>query len=303
MPKRERHWIAGIAFTVVLIALIALATARDFSVFGPAVVAMVSAGAGAMFVMFPGSRFFSIALANFLGVYTCLYAFFLETNFEPSGPWALVGGYALPILGFLAGAWVRRDGIRSIVTSERMREERHLPRTFVWLVPVFAIGAATFSFPGIGLDTSTIELLLLACQGVIAAIVFAVSRDIAVFLLDTGLLFEEFFERIARLVLPAFAFFTFYSLIVIVFGALYRVIDRFSEMHHFSVMGQPQEIDFAQSLYFSLITLSTVGYGDIVPASPAIEVIVSIEIVFGVLLLLFGFSDILRYMREREGRG
>ena len=60
-----------------------------------------------------------------------------------------------------------------------------------------------------------------------------------------------------------------------------------------------RDITFPESVYFSIITLSTVGYGDVVPYSDLVRIIVASEIVFGVLLILFGFSEILRYSRER----
>ena len=49
------------------------------------------------------------------------------------------------------------------------------------------------------------------------------GRNIAVFPLDAGPLFEGFHQQAARLVLPAFAFLTFYSLCIIMFGAFYII--------------------------------------------------------------------------------
>jgi voltage-gated potassium channel len=57
-------------------------------------------------------------------------------------------------------------------------------------------------------------------------------------------------------------------------------------------------IDFPESLYFSLTTLSTAAYGDIFPVSNAARVIVALEIVCGILLLLFGFNEIISYSRQ-----
>ena len=42
------------------------------------------------------------------------------------------------------------------------------------------------------------------------------------------------------------------------------------------------------------------GYGDIAPASDIVRVIVAVQIMFGVLLLLFGFWEIMSYARERR---
>jgi voltage-gated potassium channel len=49
--------------------------------------------------------------------------------------------------------------------------------------------------------------------------------------------------------------------------------------------------------------MSTVGYGDILPASDSIRVIVAAQIMAGVILLLFGVTEILRYARERGTAG
>ena len=139
-------------------------------------------------------------------------------------------------------------------------------------------------------------------MGLISAIVLWVSRDVCTFLLDTGLLFEDFFRRIAGLLVPTFAFFTFYSLIIIVFAAVYRIIDRLSDGAHFTVAGAVRDLSFTDSLYFSIITLSTVGYGDMVPLSSLVRLIAAAQIICGVVLLLFGFSEIISYSRERAGR-
>jgi voltage-gated potassium channel len=87
---------------------------------------------------------------------------------------------------------------------------------------------------------------------------------------------------------------------VIVFAAIYRIVDRLSEAPDFLVAGEARDISFLESLYFSIITLSTVGYGDIVPLSNPMRVIISVQIVVGVMLLLFGFSEIISYVRERK---
>ncbi len=68
-----------------------------------------------------------------------------------------------------------------------------------------------------------------------ATSVLTVSRDVAIFLVEAGLLFEEFFSRMSRLVIPAFAFFTFYSLIVILFASAYRLISVYTPEQNFNV--------------------------------------------------------------------
>jgi voltage-gated potassium channel Kch len=49
--------------------------------------------------------------------------------------------------------------------------------------------------------------------------------------------------------------------------------------------GVPQRSDFAEALYISLVTLSTVGFGEIVPADPLLRLVVALQAVTGFGLL------------------
>ena len=49
--------------------------------------------------------------------------------------------------------------------------------------------------------------------------------------------------------------------------------------------GVPQRGDFAEALYISLVTLSTVGFGEIVPADPLLRLVVALQAVTGFGLL------------------
>ena len=139
-------------------------------------------------------------------------------------------------------------------------------------------------------------------MGGIGATLFFASHDVGTFMLDTGILFEEFSRRVSELLVPAFAFLTFYSMLVIVFACVYRIADRFSSEPQFLILGRTTGLSFPDALYFSLITVSTVGYGEIVPISNGIKMLVSVQIVFGVLLLLFGFYELIHYTRGRATR-
>ncbi len=300
MDRPRRHWLLSVAFSVSLLALVALALSGVAGYFVFIMLAGIAACVAIIYRLFPDSRFFSLALTDFLSVYICLFIFFVEANFWPLSLWAIYFGFLLPIVCFLVGVFWHRDQIRAVLLATPYTVKRSFVQALRWLVPIFAIGVATFFVPALQLDQLTKDLVFLAAMAGIGLVVVFVARGISLFLIDAGLLFDAFFSRIAEMAMPAFAFFTFYSLTVIVFAAIYRIIDRYSSAHHFFVNGEPKSLGFPESLYFSIVTLSTVGYGDITPQSDVIRVIIAIEIVLGVMLMLFGFYEIMTYAREQR---
>jgi voltage-gated potassium channel len=169
------------------------------------------------------------------------------------------------------------------------------------MLPVFLVGFSIFVLS----DVTPIEVnttsIFLGAMLLIGAIVFFVSEQVALFLVDIGLLFDEFLGRIAGLAVPAFAFLTFYAFLVIFFGAIYSILSQHSATPHFHVNGVDRPITFLEAIYFSVVTISTVGYGDVVPASNVMRVLASLQVICGVLLLLFGVSELLEYTREHRG--
>ena len=91
-------------------------------------------------------------------------------------------------------------------------------------MPVFFVGAAVILLSRTVGALANMDMMAPRNMSIIGLIVLTVSREVAIFLVDAGLLFDEFFSRVSRLVIPAFAFFTFYSLIVILFASAYRLI-------------------------------------------------------------------------------
>jgi voltage-gated potassium channel len=291
----------GIGFTAGLLLLIGFAVETDLGA-GFMIAMFASAlGAFAFFSLaFPGSLFFSLALANSLAVYVSIFAFFRESNFPGVSNLAQNAGFVLPLAGFMAGAWLRRRAITAIVRAERVGSGAEFRRVTLWLLPIALVGGATFALPA---DLGPrVDWAFLAAMAAIGAVVFATARDVAVFLIDAGLLFEEFFERIERLILPVYAFLTFYSLLVVSFAAVYKLIDDRVGGPHFRVLGEDRAIGFSDALYFSIVTLSTVGYGDVLPVSDMVRLVASLQVVFGVTLLLMGVSEIMSYSRDLHAR-
>jgi voltage-gated potassium channel len=304
----ERHVVPDVvrlALSLAFLFLVAVATAGIKSPLFFIVLVSAGLAIAAIQAMFPVSRLFSIAFANLIAVYVAIFSLFVEEVFHGIGAALLAIAFALPIAAFVAGCWLRRDQVRAVVAHPEIRSERRMLGAFLWLLPTFIIGGGVVLLSHVAEPVANSAAVLIGAMGLIGLIVFSVSRDVAIFLVDSGLLFEEFFHRISRLVIPAFAFLTFYSLLVILFASIFHILSQYTADAHFAVDGVPRGLTFSESIYFSIVSMSTVGYGDIVPHSSLARVLASIEIVCGFMLLLFGVSELLEYTREHreEGRG
>ena len=298
MPYRQ--WISAVVFTALTVLLIAVGVTESFGLLTLMVLVAVFAAAGVFLWLFPGSRFFVLSFANSLAICTCVYFFLAIENFATAEPWAFVIGFLLPIIAFLVGAWWHRREIRRVAYADHLVERQHPARIFAWLIPVFILSALTFFVPTFDLSIAGIGLAMVGAMALTSVFIIVMSRTICVFLIDTGLLFDQFSVRMLHLFAPAFAFFTLYSFNVIVFAMSYRIVDRIADVPLFLIAGVRQPIGFVDSLYFSLITVSTVGYGDITPASDAIRAVTAVEVMIGILLFLFGFYEIMRHSQRMD---
>lgn len=296
----DRRWWRAVTFTAILALLVGFAARPTDHTFALLLVMTAAAAFGFFHVLFPGGLHFAVALANGLAVYATLFAFFSESNFPRVEGLVSDLGFLFPVVAFLASAWWHRSAFARLVASERLRETAHFPRLLGWLVPVLVIGAASFALPELDLSARTEQTAFLLAMTLISMVVAAASRDVVAFLLDASLLFEAFFARIRRLLIPTFAFLTLYSLLVIVFACLYRLLDAAMGEPMLAFAGIRRAMSFSEALYFSVVTLSTIGYGDVVPVGPAARTVASIQAVLGVLLLLFGFAEIMSASRGRD---
>jgi voltage-gated potassium channel len=292
--------LARIALSLAFVFVVAVATAGVDSPLFFAI--LLSAGLAILFIqaLFPASRLFSIAFANLIAVYAAIFSLIVDEIFGGVHASVLSIGFCLPVLFFVAGCWLRQDEVRAVVARPNIRSERRLFAALLWLVPIALVGAAVFLLSRVAGTIANTDLVLLSAMTVIGLIVLAVSRDVAIFLVDAGLLFEEFFARIARLVIPAFAFLTFYSLLIILFASAYRILSAYTGESHFYMGDSPHALSFSESIYFSIVSITTVGYGDIVPHSSLARLLASFEVICGFMLLLFGVSELLEYMREHR---
>jgi hypothetical protein len=78
---------------------------------------------------------------------------------------------------------------------------------------------------------------------------------------------------------------------ILAFAILYFLVST-----HFDAFNKP--LNFVSSLYFSIVTFATVGYGDIYPVSPYAQLLVSCEIMLSLAYIVFLFSLAANYLIE-----
>jgi len=298
----DRHWLRSVAFTLLLVGLIATAIGADWTSTISSIVTC-AVGFGFFYLLFPGGAHFGMTVANFLAIYACVFEFFRDANFPAvPQPFAL-GAVAMPVLGFLICCVMRRRQVYAIIHARRIRELDHLPRVTSWFLGAVAVGAATFALPRLELDAPEQGIALLAAMAVVTLFVVVSVRDVVLVMIDIAMVFEGVAARLDRLVRPMMAFVTFYSLLVVVFACLYRIADLTARAPQFALHGSPARISFVDSLYYSVATITTLGFGDIAPTSFLVRALTGMEVVTGVLMLLFGFSEIMRSAgSDREAR-
>jgi voltage-gated potassium channel len=298
-PRHFGQELARVAPTLVFVFLVAVATAGITNPLFWAIVLSAALAIAVIRALFPASRLFYIAFGNLIAVYAAIFSLFVEEIFAEVNVRVLGIGFCLPIIFFVAGCWLRRGRIRALVARPAIRDERRLMQAAAWLAPISFVGAAVFLLSRTAETLANTDMVFLGAMFIIGLIVLA-----ATFLVDAGLLFDEFFYRVSRLLIPAFAFLSFYSVLVILFASAYRIMSQYTYEPHFYMGNTPRALNFSESIYFSIVTISTVGYGDIVPHSSFARVLASLEVICGFLLLLFGVSELLEYAREhRRNRG
>lgn len=289
----DRHWLRAMVFTLVLVGLVAAGMGRDWE-FAVSSTVICVAGFGFFYLVFPGGSHFGFAVANMLAVYACVFIYFREANY-PDAPEAFaLTAVSLPVVGFLLGCFLRRRQLPAMIRARRLHELTHLPRVSRWLPGLAAIAALSFLMPRLHMDGIGQGGALLASMLAIGVLVAWAARDVVLLMMDVAMVFESVAARMDRLVMPMVAFLTYYSLLVVVFACLYRIAEISVGTPMFMSHNKAAYLSFSEAMYFSVITLATVGYGDITPQAPLVRGLATVEVVAGLLLLLFGFGEIMR---------
>lgn len=79
--------------------------------------------------------------------------------------------------------------------------------------------------------------------------------------------------------------FAVYVLIVLAFSWYYTLIEQMQPGQHFNGCDPKRRCSWVDMFYFSLITVATVGYGDMWPKSWQMRVVVSFEVLVGIIFV------------------
>ena len=85
-----------------------------------------------------------------------------------------------------------------------------------------------------------------------------------------------------------------YGMTIYIFSIIFLLISKY-DTHAFA----PAIESLGTAAYFSIVTIATVGYGDILPKSEWARLMASAEILIGVAYTVFFFSVIAGFLRER----
>lgn len=114
----------------------------------------------------------------------------------------------------------------------------------------------------------------------------------------TGNLVEWFKKgKQITLIVVYVAIVTFY---IIGFAYLFFDISRDTNIVHFNVPEYKNSIEFGDMIYYSVITFSTLGYGDITPLSNAAKLLVSAEVFLGMLINFLFIAILLVYVGNSQ---
>lgn len=282
--------------------LLSAALAADGRIGAVAVIGGAAASFGAASLLVPRGPLFAFGLGMGLVLYATVFSVLATAQFPQAGEWARVASFLLPLAAFLGTIWARREEVARIAEARSEAAElAALATRLRWLGAAALIGFVCFLLPLNRAEPWVQSLALTAAMAAIAGIVAWAFREVVGLAVDVALLMEEVASRGAHLVVPASVFVLVYALLVIGFGSAYRIADALSVSPLFQGPHGSLRLSFSDAMHFSIVTLSTVGYGDIQPADDGIRVLASLQVMAGLLLLLFGVAELLR--GRNGGRG
>ena len=300
-PRQTRlsAWARSVAFTMALSLLVAWGVGDEGRLLPVTVMAVAGLGLGCLYILFPRGLHFAFGTATGLALYATLFVVLGRAQFPEAPEIVRPLAFLLPVIAFLGTVWWRRVEMGQIAGTASAKALDQLPHAARWLVAVGGIGLICFILPLNRLAADGQALALLVAMAAVGVVVAVSARDVMRLLIDVALIISDLSARAQHLAVPIVAFLLIYALLVIGFASAYRIADGLSVLPLFHNDRGAVRLSYSDALYFSVTTLSTVGYGDIRPFDDGVRVLASLQVVAGQLLLLFGFAEIMRSRRVR----
>lgn len=292
LPPPHQQALLATGLTLGFMLLVALGVADQGWSFAAAALLIASVALGGLHLIFPHGLLFALGVANGLAIYVSLFVVIGRASFPEAAEWSRSVGFLLPVMAFVLACWARRGALTGAVAGSA--DLRHFPHFLRWLAPTSLIGVISLATPINRADADWQTAALLAAMGGIAAIGIAAVGDIVRLLVDISAILRQVGRRLRHLAVPIATYISLFALLSVAFACFYRIADGLSRSPIFLLMNEPRRLSFSDALHFSVVTLSTVGYGDIQPADDGIRLLAAIQMVMGQLLLLFGFAEIMR---------
>lgn len=290
----DKAWLRPFLATMGLGGLVACGVGDDGIWFPMVVLATAGIGFAVLFRVFPRGLDFALGAAIGFATYAALFTIVARTAF-PEAPDLLVGlAFLLPMASFLFAVLLRQGPLRHLVEAGETPDERHLRRIGRFFLLLALIGTASLSVPANRMTPGLQGLVMVAGAGLIGALAAQAVRELVRLMVDMAQLMDAISGRVVALVVPIAAYAALFSLITIVFACLFRIADGLSHVALFSGPFGPIRMNFRDAFHFSIVTISTVGYGDIWPVDDGARLLAAVEVLAGQILLLFGFYEITR---------
>lgn len=290
------------AVTLALLIPVTFAVSDHGLLFGVSAMAGGGLLAITLAVALPFGATFQFGAAIGIALYICLYTILGRTAFPSVLWWADPVAFLVPMVVF-ALALVTRRREASAWRSEQSEDADplHLARAGGWLLWCAVVAVISLSLPLNRLQPEGQTAILLLVMSIIATLSVRAMPELVLMLADVADILTGIAERLKFLAAPIITFSLLFGLLAMIFGCFYRVADGLSARPLFQRYGELARLDFAETLHFSVVTLATVGYGDILPVDEGVRLLAAVQMLLGQLLLLFGFAEVMR-QRVRAGR-
>lgn len=295
-PSALRGGLTSAAITLALMLPVAFAVADHGWLFATAAFGVSCLAVAALCIALPHGSLFALGVVTGIAVYICLYVVIGRSAFPAILWWADPVAFAMPVLSFAALCVLRRREFPAPGPAELdgVADMAHLSRFGRWLTWCAALGILCLGLPLNRLSPEGQTAALLTAMAVLSAISLRSMRDVVRLLADVAGILANVAARMRFLAAPMVTYTLLFSLLAVAFGCFYRIADGLSQRPLFQKFGQTARLDFSETLHFSIVTLATVGYGDILPIDDGVRLLATIQMIIGQLLLLFGFAEIMR---------